>query len=74
MAFAITNVTGSGHLRSFFARVPVAIGEAFIRYAEAQSRHGEIEALIRLSDAELAQRGLTRDGIARHVFSDRFYL
>jgi hypothetical protein len=37
----------------------------------ARSRSTEIEAYRLMSDAELAKRGLTRDGIVAHVFRDR---
>lgn len=56
--------------RSFLVR----LGAMFVAYAEARSRYPEIQALQALSDDQLAQRGLTRDGIVRHVYSDMFYL
>lgn len=55
---------------SFFAR----IGGYFVAYVDRQSRSDRINALRALSDAELARRGLTRDGIVAHVFADRLYL
>jgi hypothetical protein len=58
-----------------FARV----GEAFTILAGAiaaargaQSRFDEMQRLSALPDAELARRGLAREDIARHVFSDLF--
>jgi len=50
------------------------LGDAIMRLAEARSRNGQFEQLKRLSDADLARLGLTRDGIARHVFADKLYL
>ena len=71
MAFAATADTAHP---SFVSRAAAAIGLFTTDYVEARSRHDEFEALEALSDAELATRGLTRDGIARHVFADTFYL
>ena len=45
-----------------------------VRVGERHSRHDQIEALQRLSDTELAARGLTREGIVAHVFRDRMGL
>lgn len=50
------------------------IGTALVTLSEANSRVRRAEALQALSDAELAKRGLKREDIARHVFSDMFYL
>lgn len=51
----------------FFARV----GQGFNTYLECLARRDEIEYLNNLSDAELANRGLTRDQIVQHVFRDK---
>lgn len=59
---------------SVFGRAFSAVGRFFTAYVESRSRHAEYAALERLSDAELAARGLTRDGIARAVFADILYL
>jgi len=40
----------------------------------AQSRVRQIEFLCALSDEELAQRGLTRQDIVRHVYRDAYYI
>lgn len=62
------------HLRvridSFFATV----GMGFNAYIERRSRMDQIQRLDAKSDAELAEMGLTRDGIPRHVFRDLFYI
>lgn len=47
--------------------------DALVMAAELNPRLHEIRKLQAMSDAELAQRGLTRDGIVQHVFRDRFY-
>ena len=41
---------------------------------EANPRLRRIEALQKLSDAELAERGIRREDIVRHVFHDVYYL
>lgn len=73
MAYIATNDSTTNH-QSLIGRTFAAIGAFFADYAEVRSRHGTIEALMQLSDDELAERGLTRDGIVRHVFADKFYL
>jgi uncharacterized protein YjiS (DUF1127 family) len=73
MAYIATTNTVSDH-RSLIARSFAAIGAFFVAYIDARSRRGAIEALNQLSDAELAERGLTREGIVRYVFADSLYL
>ncbi len=70
MTTATTNTALTGKRPSILAR----IGAFLVAYGEAQARHGRIKALSALSDEELADRGLTRDGIVRHVFADKLYL
>lgn len=53
-------------LDSFFA----SIGQGFNAFTEAMSRRDEFEALYAMSDAQLAEMGLTRADIPRHVFRD----
>lgn len=67
----------TAHAHADFSNRPsiwARLGEFFIAYADSRSRYHRIEALEALSDDELAARGLTRDSILRHVFSDTFYL
>ncbi|WP_207099518.1 hypothetical protein [Paracoccus shandongensis] len=45
----------------------IAIGKLLVLIAEASPKVREIERLNRLSDAELARRGLTRDGEIRRI-------
>lgn len=47
----------------------VAIGNAMIAVAEANSHVRRAEALHAMSDEELADIGIRREDIARHVFS-----
>lgn len=58
-------------LRAQIDRLFASIGQGFNAYLEARSRSGEIAYLNSLSDAELAERGITRDRIAHYVFRDR---
>lgn len=54
-----------------FARMGNAVTSWFVAVMESSSRFDQIERLQRKSDAELAQLGLRRDEIVRHVFRDR---
>jgi len=51
-----------------------SIGNALVAIGEAHPRLRRVEALQRLSDEQLAARGLKREDIVRHVFRDVFYL
>ncbi len=65
------------HDRTLRARVDAffaTLGQGVNAYLERQSRIEEIERLAALSDAELAARGIARDGIVQHVFRDRFHV
>jgi len=73
--------TQTAHDITWPARCWTAITETFwiIRSAVAMSataeaRMARIEALNAKSDAELAQLGLSRDGIPAHVFGDLIHL
>ena len=52
----------------------LAFGRILMKIAEANSRFEQVQRLQSLSDEDLAARGLTRDGIVRHVFRDRMYI
>ncbi|WP_374300595.1 DUF1127 domain-containing protein [Paracoccus sp. (in: a-proteobacteria)] len=45
----------------------VAIGKVLVLIAEASPKVRELERLNSISDAELARRGLTRDGEVRRI-------
>lgn len=70
MAHIATNQTFVAPAPSLLSR----LGNFFVAYTETRSRRDEVEALEALSDAELAERGLTRDRIVRHVFADLLYV
>ncbi|OWU85378.1 hypothetical protein ATO6_09385 [Oceanicola sp. 22II-s10i] len=59
-----------GRLDTFFS----AFAQGFNAYVESRSRVAQIHKLNALSDAELAKRGITRDGIPAYVFRDLFYI
>lgn len=73
MAFASTDVTqtsSTNGIAGFFR----AIGAALISMSEANTRIRRVEALCALSDAQLKERGIRREDIVRHVFSDALYI
>lgn len=51
-----------------------ALGRFFVTITESNFRVREAERLQRLSDSQLAARGLRREDIARHVFKDLYHL
>lgn len=73
MAYTATN-SDLAVSNTVFARILSGLKSFGTAYVEARSRQAEIAALESLSDEELAERGLTRDSIVRHVFSDTYYL
>lgn len=57
--------------RTLLARVDrhfAALGLGLNPYLERRARMSELRRLDRLSDAELARRGLTRKALVAHVF------
>ncbi len=73
MAFASTNVaqtSSSNGIAAFFR----AIGGALVAMAESNTRIRKVEALSALSDEQLKERGIRREDIVRHVFSDALYI
>ncbi|MEM1389069.1 MAG: DUF1127 domain-containing protein [Pseudomonadota bacterium] len=57
-----------------FRTVFASIGEALLSFAESRARMHQFERFTRMSDAELAEIGLRREDIARHVYRDMLYL
>lgn len=70
MTSTTTNTILAGPSTTILSRV----GAFFTAFIDAQSRADQITKLQAMSDAELAERGLTRDAIVHHVFSDKLYL
>lgn len=73
MAYTATNSDFTAS-HPIYARVLHALKSFGTAYVEARSRQGEIAALEAMSDAELAERGIARQDIVRHVFADSYYL
>ncbi|MCE0504441.1 MULTISPECIES: DUF1127 domain-containing protein [unclassified Roseivivax] len=69
MAFADTTAN-TGASRGFFG----AILDFFVHVAESNSRVRLARELNEMSDEELAERGLKRTDIARHVYGDLYYI
>ncbi|SFP54142.1 hypothetical protein [Tranquillimonas alkanivorans] len=72
MATATTNTTfrETPSLRQRLDEFFAGIGAGFNAYIERQARFDQIQALEAKSDAELAELGLKREDIPRHVFRD----
>ena len=60
------NRTLRGQLDAFFA----GLGMGFNAYLQRRARIGEIQRLNAMSDAQLAEMGITRDRIPHYVFRD----
>lgn len=73
MAFFSDSPT-SGNGPTFFAAVTNAALGFFVRLAETQDRSATVWALQQRSDRELADIGITREDIVRHVYKDIHYL
>ena len=58
----------------FFARLFTKLMNFAETHHRLQARADLIEKLNKLSDKELAQRGMSRDTIALHVFRDTYYI
>lgn len=78
MAFQGTHTVGPIDLAHRFVAsvrwVPSAIWNGLIAMSSSDQRLKQAEKLQAKSDAELAEMGLERSEIVRHVFRDVFYL
>ncbi|ARE39981.1 hypothetical protein RGUI_1840 [Rhodovulum sp. P5] len=68
MALANTNVTERHG--SFLT----SIVDFLVGLMENHPHTRQIEKLSRMSDEELAARGVTRQDVVRHIFRDRYYV
>jgi len=68
MALAHTDIEGRNG--SFLTTVI----EALARIMENHPHTRQIEQLNKLSDEDLAARGVTRQDVIRYIFRDRYYL
>ena len=73
MAF-VTTTDFSPRMRAQIDRFFASIGQGFNAYLEARSRRDQIERLQVMSDAQLAQLGITRDRIVHYVFRDLIWV
>lgn len=67
----VTTSDFSPRMRAQIDRFFASVGQGFNAYVEARSRRDQIERLQMMSDAQLAARGISRDGIVQYVFRDR---
>lgn len=72
MANTTTEITATP-LRDAWERVITSLARRYEGHMRLRSRRDQIEALEAKSDTELARMGIRRDGIACHVFRDKFY-
>lgn len=54
--------------------VLTVVTDVFSRFIAAQSRSLDVQRMQHLSDRELADMGLNRDDIVRHVYRDIYYV
>lgn len=73
MAYA-TQHTASASVFSAVQHFFASIGNALVMVAEANPRMKKVHALQRMTDAELAERGIKREDIVRVVFQDVLYM
>ncbi len=74
MAHATTHLPTTFSILTPLRAALSAFGSALIRVAERNPKVRQVEALQALSDEELANRGLKRSEIARHVFSSGYWV
>ncbi|MDB9708137.1 hypothetical protein LY10_01577 [Planktotalea frisia] len=53
---------------SFLKRVGAGIWDVLVQMGHARARTAEMQYYMDMSDAELAEKGLRREDIVRHVF------
>ena len=71
MAYATTHhAPVSGGIAQFFT----GLMQRIVQIAENQPKMRQIARLCAMSDEELAQHGLKREDIARHVFGSQMYI
>ncbi|WP_420863123.1 DUF1127 domain-containing protein [Algirhabdus cladophorae] len=72
MAYMSGNPSNVSFVGAFLNTLGDRLFSAFNVAVEANGRMARVEALQALSDEQLAAKGLRREDIARHVFSDIF--
>ncbi|WP_299786232.1 DUF1127 domain-containing protein [uncultured Marivita sp.] len=66
--------TYQGEKRGFFSSLFDGLTRGVNQIAEANSRVREVERLQALSDETLAEKGIKREDIVRHVFRDLYWM
>ncbi|KJZ19902.1 DUF1127 domain-containing protein [Loktanella sp. S4079] len=69
MAF-FTDTVSAQPQPGILSKIGATIASAFSRIIEAQDRSDEVRRLNDMSDAQLAELGIKRNEIVRHVFRD----
>ena len=70
----IVDVPQGNRIAASLNRVFNGILNFLVSISTAQSRVRQIEFLCALTDEELAERGLSRQDIVRHVYRDAYYI
>jgi hypothetical protein len=70
----ISELTKQNRFAANFDRAVTGLVNFMVYISTSRSRVCQIEALCAKTDKELAARGLTRQDIVRHVYSDVYYL
>jgi uncharacterized protein YjiS (DUF1127 family) len=70
MASVTTDITSAPRSQDTFSDKLVRVLE---RMARLSSTYRQVDALNRISDAELAAKGLTRQAAAERIFGSRLY-
>ncbi|WP_417718890.1 DUF1127 domain-containing protein [Salipiger sp.] len=71
---AFMTATAHHEHQPLLSRILSGIGNALVAVGEANPRLRRVEALQRMTDEQLAARGIRREDIVRHVFHDVYYL
>lgn len=71
---SFANTTASFNPLAALNRIAAAFWDFNASLVNAHARTAEFEALQSKTDAQLADMGLTRETIVKHVFRDKFYL
>lgn len=74
MANVSVSAPAASGLRFRFGTFIDGFVAGLVRIADSNSKYRQMQALMALSDAQLADRGLRREDIARYVFRDQLYL
>lgn len=73
MAF-VTQANTDAPTQNVFVKALKAVGQFFADVAQANSRSHIVDSLNRKTDRQLADMGIAREDIVRHVFRDKMHL